>query len=140
MFHERCKLVADVVCCLDSCFDFSVKSSFFCKYVTEVLELGHLLELSVVDVEFAECSVHLHCLGLADADLLSYSSQVVFRLLGCFCNFFSGSFARLWSSTNIISFKASGSGFVILSMYIMTSSGYRTHPCFTPDVIWLLLA
>ena len=69
MFQERCKLVTDVVCFLDSCFDFSVKSSIFCKYVTEVLELGHLLELSAVDVEFAVCSAHLHRLGLADADL-----------------------------------------------------------------------
>ena len=62
-------MVAAIVCFLDSCFDLSVKSSIFCKYVTEVLDLSHLLELSVVDVEFAVCSVHLHCLGLADADL-----------------------------------------------------------------------
>ena len=41
----------------------------FCKYASEVLELGHLQELSAVHVEFAVCSVHLHCLGLADADL-----------------------------------------------------------------------
>ena len=63
-------MVADIVCFLDSCFDFSVKSSIFCKYVTEVLELGHLLELSAIDVgvEFAGCSAHLHRLGLADAD------------------------------------------------------------------------
>ena len=65
MFQEQCKLVADIVRLLDSCLDFSVKSSIFCKYVTEVLEPGHLLELSAVDVEFVGCSVHLHCLGLA---------------------------------------------------------------------------
>ena len=52
VFQEWCKLVPDIVCFLDSCFDFSVKSSIFCKYATEVLELGHLLELSAVDVEF----------------------------------------------------------------------------------------
>ena len=71
LFQERCKLVAGVVCFLDSCFDFSVKPSIFCKYATEVLDLGHLLELIAVDVdvEFAGCSAHLHCLGLADADL-----------------------------------------------------------------------
>ena len=71
-----CKLVADVICFLDSCFDFSVIASIFCKYVAEVLELGHLLELTAVDVdvEFAVCSVQqLHCLSLADAD-----PQVVF--------------------------------------------------------------
>ena len=42
VFQERCKLVADIVCFLDSCFDFSVKSSIFCKYAAEVLELSHL--------------------------------------------------------------------------------------------------
>ena len=42
VFQERCKLVADIVCFLDCCFDFSVKSSIFCKYATEVLELSHL--------------------------------------------------------------------------------------------------
>ena len=31
VFQERCKLVADAVCFLDSCFDFSVKSSIFYK-------------------------------------------------------------------------------------------------------------
>ena len=34
VFQERCKLVADIVCFLDSCFDwtlvFSFKSSIFC--------------------------------------------------------------------------------------------------------------
>ena len=69
MFQERCELVADVVCFLDSCFNFSVKLSIFCKYVTKVLELSYLLELSAVDVEVAVCSAHLHCLGLADVDL-----------------------------------------------------------------------
>ena len=66
VFQERCELVADVVCFLYFCFDFSVKSSIFCKYAAEALELGHLQELSAVDVEFAGCSAHLHCLGLAD--------------------------------------------------------------------------
>ena len=57
---------------------------------------------------------------------------------GCFCNFFSSSFARLWSLANNILFKASGSGFasfVFLSMYTINSSVDRTHPCLTPDVI-----
>ena len=51
--------------------------------------------LGLADVEFAGCSVHLHCLGLADVDLLSYSSQVMFRLFVGFCNLFLSSFARL---------------------------------------------
>ena len=56
VFQEWCELVADV-CFLDSCFDFS-KSSIFCKYTAEVLELGHLLGLIDVDVdvEVALCS------------------------------------------------------------------------------------
>ena len=159
VFQEQCKLVADVVCFLDSCFDFSVKSSIFCKYATEVLDLGHLLKLSAVDVDvefagfsthlhclgladvdvvfagcsthlhclgladvdvvFAGCSTHLHCLGLADADLhvvfVTVSVQAVCMLL----QLLFVSFARLWSSANNISFKASGSVFassVILSM------------------------
>ena len=62
--HE---LEADVVCFLDSCFDFSVKSSIICKYAAEVLELGHLLELSAfdIDVKFTGCFGHLHRIGLA---------------------------------------------------------------------------
>ena len=66
MFQEWCKLVADVVCFLDSCFDFSVKSSIFCKYAAAVLELSHFLELNVVDA--TGCAALLDCLSLADAD------------------------------------------------------------------------
>ena len=40
VFQDRCKLVADSFCFLESCFDISVKSYIFC---TEELELGHLL-------------------------------------------------------------------------------------------------
>ena len=43
------------------------------------------MELSAVDVAFAVCSAHLHCLGLADADLhvtfFTYSVQAVCMLL-----------------------------------------------------------
>ena len=87
------------------------------------------------------CSAHLHCLGLADADLhVVFVTGSVQTICVCFCNFFSSSFAKLWSSANNISFKASGSGFasfVILSMYTKNSSGDRTHPCLTPGVSWI---
>ena len=105
MFQERCELVADNVCFLDSCSNFSVKSAIFCKYATEVFELGHLPELSAIDVEFLGVLLTFIALVLLMLIFMSHSSRVVFRLCVCFCNFFSSSFVRLWSSANNISFK-----------------------------------
>ena len=137
VFQERCKMIAAIVCFLDSCFDLSVKSSIFCNYATEVLELSHLLELTAVDVEFAVCSAHLHCLSLADAYL--------------HVTFFTGSVQAICTLLQLLFickalvigkqhfFKSSGSGFtsfVILFLYTMNSSGDRTHPCLTPRVSW----
>ena len=84
MLFRPLELVADVVCPLDSCFDFSVKSSIFCKYAAEVLELGRLLELSGadIDVKFAGCSAHLHYLGRPDRYIEFFTGDVCHKF--CF--------------------------------------------------------
>ena len=78
VFQERCKLVVDIVCFLDSCFDISVKSSISCKYATYVLEFGPLLELHAidVDVEFPVCSAHCISLAVADRHVVFFTGSV----------------------------------------------------------------
>ena len=116
MFQERCKLLADIVCFLDSCFDLSVKSSIFCKYATDVLELGRLLELRAIDVDAA----HLHCLGLAVVDrhvvFFTGSVQAICMLLQLLFIFICKALA------NNISVNASGCG---VASFVFIVHGYN---------------